>query len=59
MGRPTTVLLPFSPDWRWRLDRDTSAFYPGMGLIRQRTIGDWDPVIDELTASAARWERAS
>jgi tetratricopeptide (TPR) repeat protein len=58
MGRPTTVLLPFSPDWRWRLDRDSSALYPGMQLIRQRTIGDWNPVIDELTAGAARWERA-
>lgn len=58
MARPSTVLLPFSPDWRWRLDRDTSSFYPGMRLIRQRAIADWSAPIEQLVASAARWERA-
>ena len=59
MARPSTVLLPFSPDWRWRLDRDTSAFYPGMRLIRQRAIVDWSAAIEQLVAAAAGWERAS
>lgn len=58
MARPTTVLLAFSPDWRWRLDRDSSSFYPGMRLIRQRAIADWSAPIEQLVASAARWERA-
>lgn len=58
MARPSTVLLPFSPDWRWRLDRDTSSFYPGMRLIRQRAIADWSAPIEQLVASAVRWERA-
>jgi hypothetical protein len=57
MGRPTTILLPFSPDWRWRVDRDSSAFYPNARLIRQNTIGDWTGVVQQLITSAARWER--
>ncbi|MBL0076393.1 MAG: hypothetical protein IPP41_10830 [Rhodocyclaceae bacterium] len=24
LGKPTWVLLPFVPDWRWLLDRDDS-----------------------------------
>ncbi|MGZ5581618.1 MAG: tetratricopeptide repeat protein [Usitatibacter sp.] len=58
MGRPATVLLAFSPDWRWRLGRDTSAFYPSLRLVRQRAIGDWSHPIEQLIAGAARWERA-
>jgi tetratricopeptide (TPR) repeat protein len=57
MARPATILLPFSPDWRWRIDRDTSVFYPGVRLLRQRAIGDWSGAIQELIVSAERWER--
>ena len=45
MGRPVFVLLPFSPDWRWTLDRDTSPWYPAARLFRQPELGDWDSVI--------------
>jgi ADP-heptose:LPS heptosyltransferase len=26
LGRPTWVLLPFNPDWRWMRDRDDSPW---------------------------------
>jgi len=45
LGRPTFVLLPFQPDWRWTLDRDASPWYPALQLFRQTTIGDWPSVI--------------
>jgi len=45
MGRPTWILLPFSPDWRWTLDRDASPWYPAARLFRQPQLGDWDSVI--------------
>ncbi len=30
LGKPVWVLLPFSPDWRWFLDRSDSPWYPTM-----------------------------
>jgi hypothetical protein len=45
MGRPTWVLLPFAPDWRWALDGERSPWYPAARLIRQPQAGDWDSVI--------------
>ena len=45
LGRPAYVLLPFQPDWRWTLDRETSPWYPAMRLFRQKAIGDWASVI--------------
>ena len=48
MGKPVWVLLPFSPDWRWLLDRDDSPWYPSAKLFRQPRVGDWDSVIDQV-----------
>jgi len=48
LGRPTWVLLPFAPDWRWLLDRPDSPWYPGMRLFRQPRTGDYDTVVDEV-----------
>lgn len=48
MGRPTIVLLPYQPDWRWTLDRESSPWYPDLKLLRQTRPGDWGGVIDRL-----------
>jgi Tfp pilus assembly protein PilF len=48
LGVPTWLLLPFAPDWRWLLDREDSAWYPGMRLFRQQMRGDWGPVIESV-----------
>jgi tetratricopeptide (TPR) repeat protein len=50
LGRPTSILLPFWPDWRWTLDRDASPWYPQARLFRQGADGDWTKVIARLLA---------
>ncbi|MBN1124085.1 MAG: glycosyltransferase family protein [Sedimentisphaerales bacterium] len=44
MDKPVWLLLPFSPDWRWMLDRRDSPWYPAMRLFRQTKRGDWKNV---------------
>ncbi len=59
LGRPTWLLLAFSPDWRWLLDRDDSPWYPSVQLYRQRGIGDWAGVLERVGHDlAARFNRA-
>jgi Flp pilus assembly protein TadD len=50
LGRPVWVVVQYSPDWRWMLDRDDSPWYPSMRLFRQRTAGDWSHPFDEIKA---------
>jgi hypothetical protein len=49
LARPVWVMLPFSADWRWFLDRADSPFYPTARLFRQTAIGDWDGVVSSLS----------
>jgi tetratricopeptide (TPR) repeat protein len=45
LGRPVWVLLPYLPDWRWLLDRDSSPWYPTARLFRQDNGRNWESVI--------------
>jgi tetratricopeptide (TPR) repeat protein len=54
LGRPTWVLLPFAPDWRWLLEREDSPWYPTVRLFRQPTLGDWDTVLDRVRVALER-----
>jgi tetratricopeptide (TPR) repeat protein len=57
LGRPVWTLLPYQPDWRWRLDEEVSRWYPTMRLFRQQKSGDWDEVIGRVAEALARFER--
>jgi hypothetical protein len=48
MRKAVVLLLPFSADWRWLLDRTDSPWYPSMMLFRQSAIGDWAGPIERL-----------
>lgn len=50
LGKPIWLLLPYAPDWRWLLGRDTSPWYSTMRLFRQPTHRDWAAVIEHVTA---------
>ncbi|HWR00431.1 MAG TPA: tetratricopeptide repeat protein [Chlorobaculum sp.] len=51
LGRPTWVLVPFSPDWRWLLDRDDSPWYPSIRLFRQQKPYDWSGPLVKLNSA--------
>ena len=41
LGIPTTILLPFRPDWRWGYQQSKTPWYPSAKLVRQTKHGDW------------------
>ncbi len=45
LGKPTWLLLPAIPDWRWQLGRADSPWYPTARLFRQATAGDWSSAV--------------
>jgi hypothetical protein len=58
MGRPAWVLLPFTPDWRWTLEGDTTPWYPTARLFRQTALGDWEGVIARVAAELRQFTAA-
>jgi ADP-heptose:LPS heptosyltransferase len=54
LAKPTWLLLPFSPDWRWLMQREDSPWYPTMRLFRQRRLGDWPDTIARVTAALTK-----
>jgi hypothetical protein len=54
LGVPVWTLLRADADWRWMEDRDDSPWYPTMRLFRQQEPGEWEPVIERVTAALTR-----
>jgi len=58
LGHPVWTLLPYTPDYRWLLNRDDSPWYPTMRLFRQGANGNYSDVIarvrSELDALIAK-----
>ena len=48
LNKPTWLLLPFTPDFRWLLKRDDSPWYPSVKLYRQEKKGNWETIIDKV-----------
>ncbi|MEI6242206.1 MAG: tetratricopeptide repeat-containing glycosyltransferase family protein [Chlamydiota bacterium] len=46
MNKPVWVLIPFFPDWRWGLKKETTDWYPSMRLFRQKRRQDWKGPLD-------------
>lgn len=57
-GLPVWVLIPAYAEWRWLRNRTDSPWYPSMRLFRQRTLGEWGPVIEEVRAELQLWRDA-
>jgi hypothetical protein len=48
LGKPTWILLPHVPDYRWLLGRDDSPWYPTARLFRQDERRDYAPVLARM-----------
>ncbi len=56
MGKPVWLLIPFSPDWRWMLEREDSPWYPSMRVFRQLAFDEgWRPVVERVAKELAEW----
>jgi tetratricopeptide (TPR) repeat protein len=54
LGRTTWILLPWTPDYRWLLDRDDSPWYPTVRLFRQTETRDYASVLDSVRTELLR-----
>jgi hypothetical protein len=48
IGVPTSLVLPYAPDWRWLLNRNDTPWYPSLKLYRQQRPYDWSGVIENV-----------
>jgi tetratricopeptide (TPR) repeat protein len=48
LGRPATVMVPFGADWRYGAQGEHMPWYPSVRLVRQRRIGEWGAVLEEV-----------
>src|SRR5262249_4341082 len=48
LGNKAWTLLSHLADWRWKLEGDTTPWYPTMRLFRQTRPGDWSGVIEQV-----------
>jgi tetratricopeptide (TPR) repeat protein len=53
LRRPTWVLLPYTPPYRWLLDRDDSPWYPSARLFRQTETRKYESVLDRVQSELA------
>ena len=60
LGKPTWILLPYLPDYRWLLDREDSPWYPSARLFRQSQSREYDTVVGRVRDALTAWlaERA-
>lgn len=49
-GKPTWILLPSSPDWRWGIEGDTTPWYSSAKLYRKAVGEEWEAVFEQLKA---------
>lgn len=48
LGIPCFVVLPYETDWRWHGGLNSCDWYDSVRLFRQKSIGDWSGVFEEV-----------
>ena len=55
LGKPTWILLPHTPDYRWLLGRDDNPWYPTVRLFRQSESREYGSVIGRMREALTDW----
>ena len=50
MDKPTWLMLQHNADFRWLRGRSDTPWYPSMTLIRQKKLGDWTSVFNQVSS---------
>jgi len=50
LRKPTWVLMPDVPDWRWPFRGSKTPWYPTARLFRQKNANDWSGVIQKVVS---------
>jgi len=53
LGRPTYVMVPSVPEWRYGARGEAMPWYPSVRLFRQTVRGDWQPVLERVRGALA------
>jgi Flp pilus assembly protein TadD len=48
LGKPTWIMLPYAPDFRWLLNRSDTPWYPSVQLFRQSKPRNWESVTSQI-----------
>lgn len=56
LAKPVWVMLSYSADWRYLIDREDSPWYPQMRLFRQKKPGAWVDLVTEVAEALSKWE---
>lgn len=54
MGKPTLLLLPFRPDWRWGEKGENTVWYWSCTLLRQPQYDDWESVFKSISPNIVK-----
>jgi tetratricopeptide (TPR) repeat protein len=54
IGVPTSLVLPYAPDWRWLLNRNDTPWYSSVKLYRQERPYDWSGVMERVAKDLGR-----
>ena len=49
LGKKTWVMLTFNARWHWLKNENKSLWYPTIKLFRQKNIGNWNDVINNIS----------
>lgn len=55
LGKPFWLMNRFNTCWRWRLEGEDSPWYPTARIFRQKRLGEWGPVIEQIGRALQSW----